>query len=109
MVTTSNLSAVSESLAAAYRQLLHRRRYLANFEPLCYCTNWCEANSVNAIRKARVSFRVRYQESCFVDNLMSIIGAFVEHNRYILGAVQHSIIGRFSSIICLLLLLSDSE
>ena len=35
----------------------------------------------------------------FVDNLSSIIGAFVEHNRYIFGAVQHSIIGRFSSII----------
>ena len=25
--------------------------------------------------------------------LSSIIGAFVEHNRYIFGAVQHSIIG----------------
>ena len=30
---------------------------------------------------------------------MSIIGAFVEHNRYSFGAVQHSIIGRFLSII----------
>ena len=43
------------------------------------------------------------QESCFVDNLSSIIGAFVEHNRYIFGAAQHSIIGRFSSIIRLAL------
>ena len=37
-------------------------------------------------------------------NLTSIIGAFVRHNRYIFGAVQHSIVGRFSSIIRLPLL-----
>ena len=30
---------------------------------------------------------------------MSIIGAFVEHNRKIFGAVQHSIIVTFLSII----------
>ena len=29
----------------------------------------------------------------------SIIGTFIEHNRYIFGAVQHSILGRFWSII----------
>ena len=31
---------------------------------------------------------------------MSIIGTFVEHKLLIFGAVQHSIIGRFLSIIC---------
>ena len=38
--------------------------------------------------------RVTFNE----DNL-SIIGEFVEHNRKIFGAVQHSIIGKFLSII----------
>ena len=35
----------------------------------------------------------------FIEHSLSIIGAFVEHNRKIFGAVQHSIIGKFLSII----------
>ena len=35
----------------------------------------------------------------FNEHNLSIIGAFVEHNRKIFGAVQHSIIGIFLSII----------
>ena len=35
----------------------------------------------------------------FNEHNLSIIGAFVEHNRKIFGAVQHSIIGTFLSII----------
>ena len=42
----------------------------------------------STLSERRVSFRARksqsLQESCFVDNLTSIIGAFVEHNWYIL-------------------------
>ena len=40
----------------------------------------------------------------FSDSSTSIIGAFVEYNRYNFGAVLQSIIGRFLSIICLPLL-----
>ena len=39
---------------------------------------------------------------------MSIIGAFVEHTRKIFGAVQHSIIGYFLSIIGSALVLNVS-
>ena len=35
----------------------------------------------------------------FNEHSLSIIGAFIEHNRKIFGAVQHSIIGTFLSII----------
>ena len=35
----------------------------------------------------------------FNEHNLSIIGTFVEHNRKIFGAVQHSIIGYFLSII----------
>ena len=35
----------------------------------------------------------------FIEHNLSIIGAFVEHNRKIFAAVQHSIIGTFLSII----------
>ena len=35
----------------------------------------------------------------FNEHNLSIIGMFVEHNRKIFGAVQHSIIGYFLSII----------
>ena len=35
----------------------------------------------------------------FNEHILSIIGAFIEHNRKIFGAVQHSIIGTFLSII----------
>ena len=35
----------------------------------------------------------------FNERNLSIIGAFVEHNRKIFGAVQHSIIGTFLSTI----------
>ena len=41
----------------------------------------------------------RSQLAQFNEHNLSIIGTFIEHNRYIFGAVQHSIIGRFWSII----------
>ena len=42
----------------------------------------------------------RSQLAQFNEQNLSIIGTFIEHNRYIFGAVQHSIIGRFWSIQC---------
>ena len=42
-------------------------------------------NCVNKVKHARMKLR--------------LLGTFIEHNRYIFGAVQHSIIGRFWSII----------
>ena len=43
----------------------------------------------------------------FNEHNLSIVGAFVEHNRKIFGAVQHSIIGKFLSIIGSALLCSS--
>ncbi len=49
--------------------------------------------------KSRASLVCAQKKKIVKGKILSIIGTFSEHNRYFLWAVQHSIIGRFLSII----------